>query len=53
LLPTWPYLVAVIAAAFAGTLVGKCLIKRLPQRTFHPLVARIAITGMILILTNL
>jgi len=54
LLPAWPYLVAVIAAAFAGTLVGKRLIERLPQRGFHLLVATlIVLTGVALILTNL
>lgn len=54
LLASWPYLLAVILAAFTGTLVGKRLLERLPQRWFHPLVAAlIVLTGAALVLTNL
>ncbi|MGH9805052.1 MAG: sulfite exporter TauE/SafE family protein [Candidatus Acidiferrales bacterium] len=54
LLPAWPYLAAVIAASFAGTLIGKRLVERLPQRGFHLLVAAlIVLTGVVLIVTNL
>ena len=52
--PAWPYLAAVIAASFVGTLIGKGLIKRLPQRGFHRVVATlIVLTGVVLILRNL
>lgn len=54
LLPAWPYLAAVIAASFAGTLIGKRLLERLPQRVFHVLVAAlIVLTGAALIVSNL
>lgn len=54
LLASWPYLVVVILAAFAGTLLGKRLLERLPQRWFHPLVAvLIVLTGAALILIHL
>lgn len=54
LLASWPYLAAVILAAFAGTLLGKRLLERLPQRWFHPFVAGlIVLTGVVLIITKL
>lgn len=54
LAPLWPYLGALVAAAFAGTLLGKRLIERLPQAKFRPLVAGIVlVTGLALIVANL
>lgn len=53
LLPAWPYLVAVIGAAFAGTIIGKHFVERLPQGWFHWVVAAaIILTGLVLIATN-
>ncbi|MFQ5925965.1 MAG: TSUP family transporter [Terriglobia bacterium] len=51
---SWPYLVAVIGAAFVGTLVGKRLVARLSLAWFHRLVAAlIVLAGVVLIFTNL
>lgn len=50
----WPYLAAVIAAAFAGTLAGRRLVARLSLVWFHRLVAGlIVVAGVVVILTNL
>lgn len=54
LVGSWPYLVAVIGAAFAGTLVGKRLVARVSLVWFRSLVAGlIALVGAALIASNL
>lgn len=54
LVASWPYLVAVILSALAGTLVGKRLVARLSLAWFRRLVAGlIALTGAVLILKNI
>ncbi len=49
----WPYLVAVILAAFVGTFVGKRLVERLSLPWFRAVVAALIVfTGAGLIFTN-
>lgn len=51
---SWPYLVAVILAAFVGTFVGKRLVERLSLPWFRAVVAALIVfTGAGLIFTNL
>ena len=51
LIEAWPYLLVVIAAAFAGTFTGKRLIEKLPLNWFRRLIAGlIVLAGFVLVI---